>query len=99
MVKDNEMLKAVLEDERLEDEHREAFEGMQKFLSESAGNKLSTKQKLYVKDIYAKLELDASEGSKNLFSSGKVPKGNDVKLLIDSMPRPLKPPAKRVINE
>lgn len=72
MASDLDKLNALLADDRLSDEDREAFEGMKKRLVRGPTAKLSRPQSQWVDDIYHKLELDVGEGSANLFSSGKV---------------------------
>ena len=72
MASEKEMLQALLADERLGDEEREAFQGMVSPLELSPRAKLSEKQRAWVVSRYEKLDLGA-ESSLNLHSSGKVP--------------------------
>lgn len=73
MASEKEMLQALLADERLGDEEREAFQGMVSPLELSPRAKLSEKQRTWVVSRYEKLDLGA-ESSLNLHSSGKLPK-------------------------
>lgn len=70
------LLTDLLHDERLTDTERDAFEGMQVWLVGDENRTLSTKQRNWVKDVAAR--LDVSETSLNLVSNGLVPRGNEV---------------------
>lgn len=94
MATEKDMLFKLLKDERLKDDEREAFEGMQSFLNGGSDRKLSRKQAEWVKDRYEKLELD-SDDAMNLFSSGKVPRGKEVPPPFDISKRPLRPPGRK----
>jgi hypothetical protein len=72
MASEKEMLKALLADERLNDEEREAFSSMISPLELSPRSKLTEKQRAWVVSRYEKLDLGA-ESSLNLHSSGKIP--------------------------
>ena len=92
LVPDHEMLQALLRDDRLTDKERGAFEGMLRTLS--GGGKLSPAQRDWASDKFKKLELDTHvEG--DLVSSGKVPRGKEIRLPFEDMPRPLKPPGRK----
>lgn len=86
------MLQILLDDDRLTDKEKGAFEGMLRSLFN--GGKLSVAQRDWAADRFKKLELDtAVEG--DLVSSGKVPRGKEIRLPFEDMPRPLKPPGRK----
>lgn len=91
---DLKKLDTLLEYESLDDWEKEAFSSMREKLSQTC-QKLSTSQRSKVMKAWKRLGLDADDGAKNLWSSGKVPEGNRVKLAYESMPRPLKPPGRK----
>ncbi len=94
---DASMLDSLLKDERLDETEREAFEDMSGLVSR--GVKLSKKQKDWIERRWRGLELDAEEGSANLYSSGKVDKtGGDKVQLPWEKPgyvKVLKPPSRQ----
>jgi hypothetical protein len=100
MASEKEMLQALLADERLGDEEREAFQSMVSPLELSPKAKLSEKQRAWVVSRYEKLDLGA-ESSLNLHSSGKLPEkppGVKSTLLPWEKPgyqKPLSPPVKK----
>jgi hypothetical protein len=91
---DLKKLEALLDNEGLDDWETEAFEGMREKLSKNSNYKLTVRQRDKVEQAWEKLEMDAEEGSKNLFSSGKVPAISTIRLPYEDMPRPLKPPGR-----
>lgn len=99
MADDLDKLSALLADDRTSDEDREAFKGMKKKLIRSPKAKLSRPQAQWVEDVYKRLELDAAEGSRNLFSSGKVKaEGKSSVTFPWERPgyvKPLKPPGRK----
>lgn len=101
MTDELQMLNALLGDDRITEEDREAFEGMKKRLVRDSKNRLTRPQRQWAEDVYKRLELDAGEGSKNLFSSGKVkadPKAKGGVVFPWEKPdyvKPLKPPGRK----
>jgi hypothetical protein len=86
------VLAALLRDDRLTDKERGAFDGMLRNIR--SGGKLSVIQRDWAKDVFDRLELDA-EVTANLVSSGMVPRGKEVHLPYEDMPKPLKPPGRK----
>jgi hypothetical protein len=97
MATDSQMLRMLLDDERLSDDERSSFEDMDRQLSNKGS--LTRKQHQWVESRYKQLGLDAQEPSENLVSSGKVKKGgkSDVTLPweVPGYVKPLKPPGRR----
>jgi hypothetical protein len=89
---DQEMLQALLRDDKLTEKERGAFDGMLRTVS--SGKKLTDTQRNWARDVFVKLELDADVGG-SLFSSGMVPRGKEIRLPFEDMPRPLKPPGRK----
>jgi hypothetical protein len=83
------MLRAVLESEKLPQEHRAAFVDMLGRLERYPT--LSDKQRAYVRDVGERLEIILQY--ENGVSSGKVPRGQEVELLVRD--KPLRPPGRR----
>lgn len=54
------------------------------------GRPLSDRQRAWVRGVYEKV-FDTPT-YENEVSAGKVPRGREVVLLVDAMPKPLKPP-------
>lgn len=73
MATERAMLGEILEDDRLTEAEREAFSDMADRLRASPSRCLSEKQKDWVERRYEELGLGAGT-SKNLVSSGKVPR-------------------------
>ncbi len=100
MADERKMLLALLQDERLTDTERTAFEDMSSNLTLRPSAKLSQKQFAWVDKRFQELELDV--GSQNLHSSGLVPEGrtHGVPPVVfpwqdGRMARPLKPPSRK----
>jgi len=97
MASEVEMIDALLEDERLSEKEKDAFEDMKKFLAANKHRKLSEKQRKWVESKFEQFDLGAGE-SLNLFSSGKVPKKSYTKGSVTfpwekpGYKKPLKPP-------
>lgn len=92
---DETMLRSLLRDERLGDDEREKFQDMLDGLPKF--KKLSAKQHDWVRSRFEQLELDAEEGSMNLVSAGKIPRGRDVRMGFEDMPKPKSPPGRRTL--
>jgi hypothetical protein len=86
------MLQALVRHDGLTDKERTAFEGM--FRTVGNGGKLSVSQRDWAKDAFVKYELDANF-SANLASNGLAPRGKEVRLPFEDMPRPTKPPGRK----
>ena len=72
--------------------HREAFRSMLDRMENAKLYQLSESQRGYVRGVYERVfQMPVYE---NLVSEGKVPRGKEVKLLIDEMPKPKKPPGR-----
>lgn len=97
MATDSQMLRMLLEDERLTDGERSSFEDMDRQLSNKGA--LTRKQHQWVESRYKQLGLDAQEPSENLSSSGKVKGGgkSDVVLPWEApgYVKALKPPGRK----
>lgn len=87
---DLSLLRVVLASDKLSDDNREAFDGM---LTRLDGQylTLNEKQRTYVKDVAERHELLIEYESG--VSSGTVPRGREVPLLVKD--KPLKPPSRR----
>jgi hypothetical protein len=91
---DLKMLDVLLGYETLDEWEKEAFSGMKERLAHS--DKALTKlQREKVEKAWKRLglDLDADKGSKNLWSSGKVPLGKPLEFPYN-LTRPLKPPGR-----
>lgn len=86
-------LDVLLSTDSLDEWEKEAFESMRQRL-EKKGAALTDRQRQKVDGAWERLELDAEDGAKNLWSSGKVPAGKSIRLPYEDMPRPLKPPGR-----
>ena len=89
------MLDDLLRSDKVTDEEEEAFRDMRTRVGPDG---LTRKQREWVSDRYRLYDLDAEEGSKNLFSSGQV-KVTDAerakKYPWEFMKKPLKPPGRK----
>lgn len=96
MATDSEMLRALLDDERIDNEERDNFEDVNRQLKQK--KLLSRKQHQWVESRWKQLGLDAEEPSQNLFSSGKV-KSEKTSVIFpwenQNYVKPLKPPGKK----
>jgi hypothetical protein len=92
---DRSKLSALLDSQKLTPDEERAFRDMMDQLEAGGVARLSTKQREWVDRVYHKLQLDAEEGSANLFSSGKVKKtGKETVYPWETGPKPLKPPGR-----
>lgn len=87
---DLQLLRTVLASDKLSDDNREAFEDM---LTRLDGQylTLNEKQRAYVKGVGERHELLIEY--ENGISSGKVPRGREVALMVKD--KPLRPPTRR----
>jgi hypothetical protein len=91
---DLKKLAVLLEYEGLNDWEKDAFPNMKEKL-EKSGRPLTPAQRAKVDGALERLGLDLEKGSKNLWSSGKVPMGKHVVMAYENMPKPLRPPGRR----
>ena len=84
------LLQTILASDKIYEDDREAFTEMLD-LMELQGTCLSKKQRAWARSVGERLDL-LVEGYENLVSSGKVPRGQEVALLVKD--RPLKPPGR-----
>lgn len=82
-------LNILLEYDTFTEWEKEAFPDM--FQRVKEGKALTDAQRQKIDEAWERLDMGAS---KNLWSSGKIPMGNPVRLPYEDMPRPLKPPGK-----
>jgi hypothetical protein len=73
-VTDRDLIAALLESSSLDELHREAFSSMSDWLDGGSKRELSTKQREWALGVAEQHGIVAEE-SRNLFSSGKVPRG------------------------
>jgi hypothetical protein len=57
------------------------------------GQALTDKQRTWAKSVYER--VFGVPQYENLVSSGRAPRGKEVRLLVDDMPKPKKPPPRR----
>lgn len=94
---DKTILTALLGSGKISEEEEDAFRSMLERLDlDPRGNKtLSDRQRKWANIVYDRLKLADEEPSKNLFSSGKVPKSSKpVPIFPWELNRPLKPPGR-----
>lgn len=91
---DVELLRTVLAN-RLEDEQHEAFSSMLEELVEGRRERLSGKQRSWVRDV---LEEHIPQ-YENLVSSGKVPRGREVETPPALRNLPKRPPSKPRLDD
>jgi hypothetical protein len=77
-----------------QERHRKSFRDILDRMENGKLYKLSESQRGYIRGIYER--VFQSPVYENLVSEGKVPRGKEVKLLVDAMPKPLKPPGRRM---
>jgi hypothetical protein len=89
-------LEALLADERLTDEERDAFEGMHEFIIRTR-RPLTSKQSAWVDGVVARLELLVGEMTGPAFASGVIPRGRHVEMpdVLKVDPRTILPPGRK----
>lgn len=80
----------------LQDHVRRAFADILSLLENGLRQSLSERQRAWVRDVYDRVFDEPLY--ENLASSGKLARGREVKLLVDDMPKPKKPPQRRSIE-
>jgi hypothetical protein len=91
---DDALLQLVLDCDRLADADREVFETMHGRLQTGDRTSLSIKQRQWVRDVAARLNL-LPEQTLNLWSSGKVMAGRPVETPAVLRQLPKAPPGRR----
>jgi hypothetical protein len=93
---DVEYLRALLADDRLTDDEREAFESMQDFASRTR-RPLTVKQSSWARGVAARLELDTAELTGPAFASGAIPRGRPVDMpdVLRVDPKKILPPGRK----
>ena len=92
--RDAELLEAAIEHEKTSDKARAIFEDMRD-KTVVHGRPLSDKQRAWALAASKGERYEAEEEYLNLASSGALVRGNEVRLLVDQFPKPLKPPGRR----
>lgn len=91
-----QMLHALLDSDRLTDDEHRAFSGMLHRI-EGMPYKLTERQRVWVEEVYDRLDLQSEEPAENLISSGAykpTAQERERKFPWESMPKPRKPPGR-----
>lgn len=95
MSHDLELVRLVVASPELRDMEREVFEKWQDALERGSIHQLSEKQRQWIRDVAARLNL-LDEQALNLWSSGKVMAGRQVETPAVLRELPKAPPRRRV---
>jgi hypothetical protein len=87
-------LSALLGEQDLPQDERAAFQDMLNQLNQEIIPRLTENQRKWVGKAFRKRNLDDLE-TENLVSTGQIPRGKEVHLPYEDMPRPLKPPPRK----